>query len=82
MAAILPFDLDVDEPRIGFVHQCRSLERVIGALSAENSRGDTMQLVIDERGEFVEAALIPVDPAAQQFSNVWIGQNRSPADSL
>ena len=38
----------IHEPQVGLVDQCRSLERVIGALSSQVAAGEAPQLRVDE----------------------------------
>src|SRR5438094_8607728 len=51
------------------------LQGVVGALLAEVVGRQTMQLVIDQRGESLESSLVAVTPLDQQFRNAFRGEH-------
>src|SRR5262249_46155724 len=61
----------VDQPQVGFVHQCGSLERVSGMFPAEIRTRQTPQFLLDERSELVERSPVAVVPGQQQFGDVF-----------
>ena len=67
MGAVLPLHaLVVDQPHVGFVDQRRRLQAVAGALALHVVVRQAVELVVDDRRQPGERALVPVAPRAEQ----------------
>jgi hypothetical protein len=65
---VLPIYLfSLNQPQVGFVNQVSRLHRVTGSLMAQIIIGQTSQLTLDHRQQFVESSLIAVAPFDEQL---------------
>src|SRR6185436_11511506 len=75
--AVLPGDLAlVEQPDVGLVRERRRLERVARAFAPKVAAGETAHLVVHEREERVQRALVALTPAKERSGD--IGGGRSP----
>ena len=71
MGAILPAHaLVVDQAQVGFVDQRGGLQAVAGPLALHVVVRQTVELVVDDRGQLGERALVPVGPRTEQRADV------------
>ena len=69
--AVLPLDsVHIDQTDVGFVDECRGLERVVGALASHVAPGQCVELLVDERNELVEGRFLTLAPREEQVSGV------------
>ena len=69
--AILPADaLPVHQPQVGLIDERRRLKDVSGPLARHVARGETMQLLLDERRQDVERALVAAAPRDEQLRDI------------
>ena len=63
MGAVLPVHVRVvDQPQVGFVDQRRRLQAVAGLFALQAVVRQTVELVVDNRGQPSERALVAVGP--------------------
>src|SRR5437773_1748400 len=71
MGAILPLHaLVIHQAHVGFIDQGRGLEAVAGALAFHVALRQTVELVINDGGQPVECASIPVSPGSEQLAHL------------
>src|SRR5437867_6188264 len=71
MGAILPLHaLVIHQAHVGFIDQGRGLEAVAGALAFHVALPQTVELVINDGGQPVECASIPVSPGSEQLAHL------------
>ncbi len=72
MSPVLPFGaLLSDEAEVGLVDEGGAFEGVLGALLQHLAAGDLAQLLVDERGEFVEGFAVAGGPAFEEAGDVF-----------
>jgi hypothetical protein len=75
MCAILPPDAPrIDEPQIGFVDERRRLEDVVRTLARHLPPRQTTEVVMHDRNEFLERAIVTISPAQEQSGDVVRGR--------
>ena len=76
MRAVLPVHaLVIDQPHVGFVDQRRCLKAVAGALAFHVAARQAAELLVHNRRQLGERALVPVAPGTEKHADVaW---NRS-----
>ena len=80
VGAVLPVHaLVVDEPHVGFVDERRRLQAVAGALTSQAAPGETAKLVVDDRRQLGERALVPVAPRTEKRADVGDRFTKAPA---
>ena len=60
----------LDQAQVGFMHQRRGLQQMIGAFASHVIRCEAAQFVIDQRHELLQACLIPIAPCLEHFGNL------------
>src|SRR4051812_36076746 len=71
MGAVLPpHPFVVDQPQIGFVDQGRRLQAAAGPLAFQVVVRQAVELVVDDRGQLSERALVPVGPRTEQSADI------------
>ena len=71
MRTILPLDAsDVHEPKVDLVDKCRGLEQMVGVLPSHLAFRQSPQLVVDDRQQFLNRALVAASPIKQQRCDV------------
>ena len=69
MCAALPFDiLLLDQPKIRFIYQGRSLQSMAEPLAADVLMSQPMQFVVNQRRQSGERFFLATPPLPQQFS--------------
>src|ERR1051326_1932072 len=70
MRAAAPIDaIVIDQPKVGFVHQRRALQRVVRALAPKIRGGAGAQLAINQRHQLVKRFAIALAPASEQYGH-------------
>jgi len=67
MIAVLPVDVGTDELLHGLVDQRGRLQRVPCRLASEDPRCKLVQLLVDDRSQLLESALVAISPFLQQL---------------
>jgi len=62
--------LGMNKPQIGFVHQFRGPQRLVGTFQGHPPPGQRVQLLIDERHELVHGFSLALAPLRQQGCDV------------
>jgi hypothetical protein len=75
VGAILPGYIRTNEANEGLVHHLSRLQRVIPALSAQLTRGQPPELVVQQRRQLVESLEVALAPAMQQIRHVSCGHS-------
>jgi hypothetical protein len=71
MSAILPLHACViHQPHVGFVDQSGGLQAVAGTLTFHIAARETVEFVINDRGQAVEHAAVSVGPSLQQLAHL------------
>src|SRR4030095_16739634 len=71
MRPVLPLHaFVVDQPHVGFIDQRRRLQAVAGLLTLHEVVRQTVELVVHDRGQPGERALVAVGPRTQQRTDV------------
>jgi hypothetical protein len=71
MSPVLPLHaLVVDQPHVGFIDQRRRLQAVAGLLALQVVVRQTVELVVHNRGQSSERALVAVGPGTEQRTDV------------
>ena len=71
MGAVLPVHaLVIDQPHVGFVDQRRGLQAVAGALALHVVARQAVELVVHDRCQLGERALVPVAPRTEKRTDV------------
>jgi hypothetical protein len=78
MHAVGPRDrLAVDESDEGFIDERRGLQAVPDALARHAAASDAMELLMDQRDQVLEGALVALTPLQEQRSDVSGGFRRA-----
>ena len=71
VGAVLPVHaLVIDQPHVGFVDQRRRLQAVAGALAVSCTARQAAELVVHDRGQLGERALVPVAPRTEKRADL------------
>src|SRR5262245_57811199 len=82
VSPVLPLHVFVvDEPHVGFIDQRRRLQAVAGPLALQVVVRQTMELVVHNRGQPIERALVAVGPCTEQGTDV-LGESFTRARAL
>jgi hypothetical protein len=78
MRAILPLETpDVQQPQVGFVDECRGLQRLARALVRHLSFGQPGELLVDDRNQGREGVFVARAPGMQQFRHTVLAGHGS-----
>ena len=73
MRAVVPLDrLPVDQADVGLVDERRRLEAVPHALARHAASRDPVELLMDERDQLLEGALVALSPSEQQSGDLRV----------
>jgi len=74
MGTILPLrNVMSDEPNIGFMDECGTLQSMIGAFALQVIGGNFSKLVVDQRKQIIQSLLISSSPTDQELCNLPVG---------